>query len=110
MATVNGNYRVYPSVSSRSGNTTLHQYQVGYRVEVTRRGDKMERDGTKGLSIKLDTGTLVVLLDSGAFEQIGPGSFEFVRRREEAVLVSRTKSGKYIQGTCEKAQQQHHCT
>jgi hypothetical protein len=40
----------------------------------------------------LDTEILVVFLDSGAFEQIGQGSFDFIRPREEVgVLVSSTK-------------------
>ncbi len=39
----------------------------------------------------LDTGILVMFLGSGAFEQIGQRSFDFIRRREEWVLVSSTK-------------------
>jgi hypothetical protein len=87
----------YQSVSSRSGDTTLHQYQVGDRVEA-RLGDKRKRWYLGTVDQVLDTGMLVVFLDSGALEQIGPGSFEFIRRREERVLVSSTKVVNGFQG------------
>jgi ectoine hydroxylase-related dioxygenase (phytanoyl-CoA dioxygenase family) len=80
----------YQSVSSRSGDTTLHQYQVGDRVEA-RLGDNRKRWYPGTVDQVLDTAILVVFLDSGALEQIEPGSFEFIRCKEEGVLVSSTK-------------------
>jgi hypothetical protein len=76
---------MYPSLSSRSRNTTSHPYQVGDRVEVF---GIRKRWSLGTVDHLLDTGTLVVLLDSGGIERVGHGSSAFIRWREEGMLVS----------------------
>jgi hypothetical protein len=77
-------------VTSRSRDPTLHPYQVGDSVEA-RLGDNRKRWYLGTVDQVLDTGILVVFLDSGAFEQIGQGSFDFIRPREEVVYWFRLR-------------------